>query len=533
MASVALMAPSQPATAVQTSISLTPSSGHPTATVTVTGVGFGANETVAIAFDTTPAASGQTTSAGSLSASFNVPAPALPGGHRVSATGQTTGMSASHTFLVRTNWPRFHFGLTNSGFNPYENVLGTSNVSGLVTAWTAPLAAGTYTSDTSPVVANGIVYVGSSAQKLYAFKATPGSQCSGTPLTCKPLWTATFGNGQSASNSSPVVASSVVYINSGDGNLYAFSASGTTNCSGAPKVCEPLWIGRGGGGGTLKSIAVAKGVVYTGDSTGNLLAFSASGTTNCSGTPKTCEPLWTAQTPTPSYLSSPAVINGIIYVGASDSNFGAGHIYAFSASGTTNCSGTPKTCEPLWSSSSVGPIVSSPTVANGMVYVGSMDKNLYAFSAAGSTNCAGSPKYCAPLWMAPTGGTIYASSPAVAYNAVYVGAADGKVYSFSSRGTANCTGTPKTCAPLWTGATGSPIDDSSPAVANGVVYIGSVNNNLYAFAADGRTNCSGTPSACTPLRALAATGMINSSPAVADGVVYITTESNLLYAFSE
>src|SRR2546429_693422 len=105
-----------------------------------------------------------------------------------------------------------------------------------------------------------------------------------------------------------VVANGVVYINSGDGSLYAFSASGTTNCSGAPKVCEPLWTGNGGGGGTLKSVAVANGVVYTGDARGNLSAFSASGTTNCSGTPKTCSPMWTAQTPTPSYLSSPAVV---------------------------------------------------------------------------------------------------------------------------------------------------------------------------------------------------------------------------------
>jgi outer membrane protein assembly factor BamB len=532
-ASIALMAPSQPATAAQTSISLKPSVAHPTASVAVTGAGFGANETVAIAFDATSVASAQTTSAGSLSTAFHVPASALPGKHRVSATGHTTRLSASHTFLVRTNWPRFHFGLANSGFNPYENVIGTSNVSGLVTAWTAPLEAGKYTSDTSPVVANGIVYVGSSAEKLYAFKATPGSKCSGTPLTCRPLWTATFGDGQSASNASPVVADGVVYINSGDGNLYAFSAPGTANCSGVPKVCEPLWTGKGGGGGSLTSVAVARGVVYTGDSGGNLSAFSASGTANCSGTPKTCSPIWTARTPTPSYLSSPAVVNGVIYVGASDSNFSAGHVYAFSALGTTNCSGTPKTCEPLWASSNVGPIVSSPAVANGVVYVGSMDKNLYAFSAAGTADCAGSPKYCAPLWIGPTGGIIYASAPALAYNAVYVGAADGKLYSFGTSGTANCTGTPKTCAPLWTGATGSPIDDSSPAVANGIVYVGSVNNNLYAFAADGSTNCSGTPRTCTPLRTLAATGIINSSPAVADGVVYITTESNMLYAFSD
>jgi outer membrane protein assembly factor BamB len=37
------------------------------------------------------------------------------------------------------------------------------------------------------------------------------------------------------------------------------------------------------------------------------------------------------------------------------------------------------TCSPLWSFTTGGSVVSSPTVANGMVYVGSDDYNLYAF----------------------------------------------------------------------------------------------------------------------------------------------------------
>jgi len=514
-----------------TAVAVNPSVGPPFTKVQVTGVGFGSSETVSIDFDAKSVAKANTSSTGSLATTLRVPASALPGKHRVTATGQTTGLSASQAFLVRTNWPRFHFDLTNSGLNPFENVIGPTNVSKLVTAWTASLGVGKYISDTSPVVANGIVYIGSSAQKLYAFNATGGSNCSGAPLKCEPLWTATYGSGQSGSNSSPVVANGVVYVNSGGGNLYAFSASGGTNCSGRPRVCAPLWTGTGGGGGTLASVAVAKGVVYTGGGSGNLLAFSATGTTNCSGTPKTCAPLWAGQTAAPSYLSSPAVLNGIVYVGASDTGFQTGHIYAFSASGTTNCSGTPRTCGPLWTSGSVGAIVSSPAVASGVVYVGSMDKNLYAFSAAGTTNCTGTPRYCAPLWVDPTGGTIYASSPAVAYGSVYVGSADGKLYSFSAAGNANCSGTPKVCTALWTGATGSPIDNSSPSAANGVVYVGSVAGDIYAFGANGRTNCSGSPDMCTPLWTVATTSSINSSAAVADGIVYIATEGNELFAF--
>ena len=58
-----------------------------------------------------------------------------------------------------------------------------------------------------------------------------------------------------------------------------------------------------------------------------------------------------------------------------------------------------------------------------------------------------------------------------------VGSGDDKLYAFDAAGGMNCSGTPTTRTPLWTGATGGPIS-SSPAVANGVVYVGSEDNHL-------------------------------------------------------
>src|ERR1017187_3624227 len=74
---------------------------------------------------------------------------------------------------------------------------------------------------------------------------------------------------------------------------------------------------------------------------------------------------------------------------------------------------------------------------------------------------------------------------------------------------------------IWSAATGNYIQ-SSPAVASGVVYVGSADNNLYAFnAATGqRIWTAGTYRS------------VLSSPAVANGVVYVGSDDAKLYAFT-
>jgi outer membrane protein assembly factor BamB len=72
-------------------------------------------------------------------------------------------------------------------------------------------------------------------------------------------------------------------------------------------------------------------------------------------------------------------------------------------------------------------------------------------------------------WTATTGAAVV-SSPAVVNGVVYVGSIDGNVYALNA--TSGAT--------LWTGTTGGGVD-SSPAVANGVVYIGSNDDKVYAF----------------------------------------------------
>jgi outer membrane protein assembly factor BamB len=425
-------------------------------------------------------------------------------------TGYATTSAAS--------WPKFHYDANNSGYNPNETAIGTSNVSTLVEKWTA--MTGNYV-ESSPAVANGVIYVGSGDDKLYAFDAAGVTGCSGTPATCTPLWTATTSG--VIITSSPTVANGVVYVGSNDGKLYAFDAAGVTGCSGSPKTCIPLWTATTGGG-INSSPGVVNGVVYVGSNDGKLYAFDAAGVTGCSGTPKTCTPLWTTA-PNGSIYSAPAVVNGVAYVGSNAAN----GLTAFDAAGVTGCSGTPKTCSPLWTGTTGG-IETAPAVANGVVYVTSVDHKLYAFDAAGVTGCSGTPTTCAPLWTLATF-TLISSSPAVANGVVYFGSTgDDKLYAVDAAGITGCSGTPKTCSALWTGTTGGAID-TSPAVANGVVYLGSNDHKVYAFDAAGVLNCMGTPTACTALWTATTSNLMFSSPAVAGGVVYVGSDDHKLYAF--
>jgi hypothetical protein len=67
-------------------------------------------------------------------------------------------------------------------------------------------------------------------------------------------------------------------------------------------------------------------------------------------------------------VSSPAVANGVVYIGGGYYYAGGG-VYALNAS----------TGDLLWNYPTADWVQSSPAVASGMVFVGSHDGNVYAF----------------------------------------------------------------------------------------------------------------------------------------------------------
>ena len=112
-----------------------------------------------------------------------------------------------------TDWAKFHFDLSNTGYNPYESILSPATVGNLVLMW-KHMTGGEIT---SPAVVNGVVYVGSyDDYSVYALNASTG--CA--------LWKYTTGN---LIESSPAVVNGVVYFGSEDNNVYALDAS-----TGAP-----------------------------------------------------------------------------------------------------------------------------------------------------------------------------------------------------------------------------------------------------------------------------------------------------------
>ncbi len=175
-----------------------------------------------------------------------------------------------------------------------------------------------------------------------------------------------------------------------------------------------------------------------------------------------------------------------------------------------------------WKFKSDGPIISSPAVADGMVYFGSNDHYLYAVKAADGTQS----------WRFKTGSRV-SSSPAVAAGRVYFVSYDGYVYAldarsgelrwkFASQGERRFTATHLHGSLPAAESMPDPFDLflSSPTISGGTVYVGSGDGAVYALAAD-----------TGALRWKFKTGdVVHASPAVAEHTVYIGSWDSYFYA---
>ena len=186
--------------------------------------------------------------------------------------------------------------------------------------------------------------------------------------------------------------------------------------------------------------------------------------------------------------------------------------------------------EKKWEFKTEGRVVSSPAVSNGVVYFLSYDSNLYAVDAASGAlkwkfKTEGERRFVAKHLhgiepaseQVPDPFDFYLSSPVVAEGTVFFGSGDSNVYALNA-----ASGALK-----WKFKTGEVVH-ASPAFADGTVFVGSWDTYFYALdAASGKEKWRFKTGEDNEI--YNQTGL-QASPAVANGVVYFGCRDSKFYA---
>jgi len=494
--------------------------GPASTTLRLRGWGFGVKEPIQVYWNyqnsgQVIAAKASTDSKGDWSGrTFVVPSTTPAGTYTVAAVGTTSHQVATGQYTVGptpqgadpgpNDWARFGYDLQDTRVNPTETTINAANVNTLAIKWAATSPIKPYLKVVpSPVVANGVVYYGTtegqmlaynlSGSLLWSFNAPApiyGSPAVGNGMvyfgTVKNPSEDTTGNYMYALNattgalvwenylpfgsvwSPPTFYNGVVYVQTAlkegiAGGFYAFNAlTGATvwsfatpsgdwsvpifdptganmyystgnPCSSSPPLPQNTPLTDGCSGSIIDANPATGATIwsyhfpdYTGDDDAPATPVYAV----VNGTPELFEGvkngifyalnattgavLWqydTGNRGDSGIYSSAAYYNGVVYFGGDIT------VYALNASDGSVA----------WTYQPVGHIVSSPAIANGVLYIGTESGYLAALSTA-----AAPPKR--ELWYHRfTNLTIY-GSPAVSNGTVYIDVSDGNLYAFTPGG---------------------------------------------------------------------------------------------------
>ena len=223
---------------------------------------------------------------------------------------------------------------------------------------------------------------------------------------------------------------------------------------------------------------------------------------------------WTFKTGGP-IVASPAIADGVVYVPSMDT-----YLYAIDQ----------ETGKEKWKYKSRMPIASSPAVANGLLYFVSSTGALGAIDTATgkikwvlpteyerrfeAKNLHGYPSAAQTI---PDAWDIYTSSPAVANGKVFFGSGDGGIYAVDAQ----------TGVLQWKFSTNDVVH-ASPAIVGNTVYIGSWDSYLYAIDADtGAVKWSFKTGEDPTIHNQVG---FQSSPTVVDGTIYVGCRDAHVYA---
>lgn len=338
--------------------------------------------------------------------------------------------------------------------------------------------------NSSPAVDSGVVYFGSYDSNFYAvdagtgklkwkFKTAGERRFAGKHLHGSQPLAETMPDPFDCYLSSPTVFKGAVYFGSGDGNVYALDTS-TGNLKWKFQTGDVVHA----------SPAISEGTLYIGSWDTYFYALDAA----------TGKEKWRFKTGEDHEInnqvgiqSSAVVVDGIVYFGCRDSN-----LYALDA----------KTGEKKWAFNNKGSwVISSPAVRDGKIYFGTSDTSLFYVADA---------KTGSVLFSLKMGGWPIFASPAIAGDFAYVGTQDGKLTAIDLKtqkpAWAFQTDASKENLAKYSKPDGKPnyeaafVDDfydsmmvgvvkmyatgsilASPVVVGNAVYVGSVDGNLYAL----------------------------------------------------
>jgi len=333
----------------------------------------------------------------------------------------------------------------------------------------------------SPVVADGVVYVGSDDDHLYAVDTGTG----------EGIWK--FQTGDDV-HSSPAIADGVVYFGSWDHTVYAVDAQTgqeiwkfyTLKNMKPADVRRPLYDD------FSSSPLVVDGVVYVGGVDGSACFYAIDAQTG--------DEMWSFTPMMGDFVvSSPALLDDTVYFGGSEG------LYALDI----------QTGEEEWLFETEGAAQSPAIGDDGLIYFGSKDPALYAVDAQ-----SGELRWRNDELVDPANWTWNMSpSTTIADGLVYAAVADTTIAGASRFFFAVGADSGEV---VWSFPY-SGNDWSSMSAAGGVVYFGGgISKNVYAV--DAQTG--------EELWRFTTEGAVHSTPVVDNGVVYVGSLDGYLYALN-
>jgi outer membrane protein assembly factor BamB/tRNA A-37 threonylcarbamoyl transferase component Bud32 len=348
----------------------------------------------------------------------NVPATAAPPPAAASASAPPQPAPAVHYESVQPLWsfkvedavrstPLIYNGVVYVG--SYDNNLWALDAQEGGLVWKFATEGGI---GSSPVYGGGSIFIGSSDYRLYAVNVRDG----------KRRWTF---KADGKIFTTPALELGLIFFGSDDGKLYALKPGQTS--------AREMWHFT-----TMDPIRSSPTVdkesesIFFGSDAGDFLCLDLSG-----------EMRWRFQTRR-AIISTPLVHEGMVYFGSND-----WYVYALDAQQGYS----------VWRQRTRGPVVSSPIFYKGRVYFGSADQSVYAVDALSGRE----------VWKFDTGSQV-TSSPAVSHDSIYIGTVDGGLYCLHA----------DTGDVMWRFQSRGPIL-SSPQVADNIVYVGSDDQHVYAL----------------------------------------------------